>query len=90
MAPGTRWRRGWRPPGHGPERSLERTLAALRQAGVYVTFEEFRGSTPLVRGGRVLHVQTADFGNPLLAGSHEMESGGSTGTARSSSTGPGR
>lgn len=61
---------------------LEPTLTELREAGVYVTFEEFRGSTPVVRGGRVLHVRAADFSNPLLAGSHETESGGSTGTAR--------
>lgn len=61
---------------------LEPALRALREAGAYVTFEEFKGSVPIVRDGRVLRQRAVDFGNPLLAASHEMESGGSTGTPR--------
>src|SRR5581483_8028638 len=29
---------------------IERTLRELREAGVYITFEEFKGRVPLVRG----------------------------------------
>jgi hypothetical protein len=61
---------------------LELALSALRDAGVYVTFEEFRGTAPIVRDGQVLQIRSSEFGNPLLAGSHELESGGSTGIAR--------
>src|ERR1051326_1009787 len=32
---------------------LEKTLARLREAGIYATFEEFKGRTPIVRGGRI-------------------------------------
>ena len=31
---------------------LEKTLRALREAGVYVTFEEFKGREPIVRNGQ--------------------------------------
>lgn len=61
---------------------LETTLGGLREAGVYVTFQEFKGSVPMVRNGRDFHPRPADFGNPLLGGSYEAESGGSTGTPR--------
>jgi hypothetical protein len=60
-------------------RGLEDTLRALREAGVYVTFEELKGREPMVRDGRVIPVHTADFDNPYLRRYYEAESGGTTG-----------
>src|SRR5262245_22766418 len=39
------------------DRGLELTLRALREAGVYITFEEFKGRQPIVRDGKVLPVE---------------------------------
>jgi hypothetical protein len=61
------------------DRGLEATLTALREAGVYVTFEEFKGRTPIVRGGREFQVRADDFNNPFLRHYYEASTGGSTG-----------
>lgn len=58
---------------------LEPTLRALREAGVYVTFEEFKGREPLVRDGREMPVRAQDFDNPYLKYTYSGETGGSTG-----------
>ena len=63
------------------DRGLEGTLLALREAGVYITFEEFKGREPIVRDGRVIQVDGSDFDNPYLHHFYQAESGGSTGTA---------
>ena len=60
-------------------RGLEDTLRALREAGVYFTFEEFKGREPIVRDGQVISVQTQDFDNPYLSHYYQAESGGTTG-----------
>jgi hypothetical protein len=60
-------------------KGLEDTLRALRRAGVYVTFEEFKGREPIVRGGRIIPVQAHDFDNPYLENCYHAESGGTTG-----------
>ena len=60
-------------------RGLEQTLRELREAGVYVTFEEFKGREPIVRYGRVIPVQARDFDNPYLSHYYETETGGTTG-----------
>ncbi len=62
-------------------RGLEGTLAALRAAGVYVTFEEFKGSTPITRHGRTFPVRPEAFTNPLLRRYYEATTGGTTGPA---------
>jgi hypothetical protein len=61
------------------DKGLEDTLRALREAGVYVTFEEFKGREPIVRGGHVAPVQAGDFDSPYLSHYYEAESGGTTG-----------
>jgi hypothetical protein len=61
------------------DRGLEGTLRALREAGVYIAFEEFKGRTPVVRHGQVIPVQTQDFDNPYLSHYYRAESGGTTG-----------
>jgi hypothetical protein len=58
---------------------LEATLTALRDAGVYVTFEEFKGRTPILRHGRVIDVGPQGFDNPHLSHYYEARSGGSSG-----------
>jgi hypothetical protein len=60
-------------------KGLEAALRALREAGVYVTFEEFKGREPIVRNGQVFRVKAEDFDNPYLSRSYEAETGGTTG-----------
>ncbi len=43
---------------------LEDTLRVLREAGVYITFEEFKGRAPIVRAGHEIPVLAHDFDNP--------------------------
>src|SRR4029078_3529477 len=61
-------------------------LLALRAAGVYVSFEEFKGRTPLVRKGQEIALQQSDFANPFLSQSYGSTTSGSTGTPRHAST----
>lgn len=61
------------------DEGLEGALRALREAGVYVTFEEQKGRAPIVRGGRELPVGVHDFDNPFVAAAYWRESGASTG-----------
>jgi hypothetical protein len=61
------------------EKGLEGTLLTLREAGVYFTFEEFKGREPIVRGGQAISAQPTDFNNPFLSHYYYVESGGSTG-----------
>jgi hypothetical protein len=58
---------------------LEGALRALRDAGVYVTFEEFKGRMPIVRGGQTIPVHDLDFDNPYLSHCYYASSGGTTG-----------
>jgi len=62
------------------DKGLEDTLRALREVGVYVTFEEFKDREPIVRHGQVIPVQARDFDNPYLSHYYQAESGGTTGT----------
>jgi len=59
-------------------KGLEETLRALRGAGVYITFEEFKGREPIVRQGRVIPVRAHDFDNPYLSHYYQVETGGTT------------
>ena len=61
------------------EKGLEGTLFALREAGVYVTYEEFKGREPMVRNGHVIPIQVHDFDNPYLSHYYQAETGGTTG-----------
>ena len=63
--------------GHG----LEGTLRRLREAGVYITFEEFKGRKPIERNGQTLAVSASDFDNPRAKQDLTLQTGGSTGTA---------
>lgn len=61
------------------QNGLESTLRALREAGVYVTFEEFKGRKPIERSGKVIPVRKNDFDNPYLKHYYEGTSSGTTG-----------
>jgi hypothetical protein len=47
------------------QKGLEGSLRQLREEGVYVTFEEFKGRKPIVRSGLTIPVQARDFDNPF-------------------------
>ncbi len=55
---------------------LEPTLESLRENGVYLAHDEFKGSRPIVRSGRQLPARPTDFNNPLVRGLLESTSGG--------------
>lgn len=59
--------------------SLEDALGVLYDNGVYVSFDEFKGRAPIVRGSRTLETSADDFDNPHLKRQYETETGGSTG-----------
>jgi len=67
-------------------RGLEDTLRALREAGVYITFEEFKGREPVARGGQVIPVKAEDFDNPYLSRCYFSQTGGTTGAGTRVST----
>jgi hypothetical protein len=61
---------------------LEATLRALREAGVYVTFEEFKGLEPIIRNGREIPARPEDFDNPRFTRYYSATTGGTTGGGR--------
>lgn len=62
-------------------KGLEGALYALREQGVYVTFEELRGLKPIVRNGLTVSVTARDFDNPLVQRDFAITTGGSSGLA---------
>ena len=63
---------------------IERALTRLRDAGVYVTIEEFKGREPIVRGSVSLQCCSQDFNNPFLTRGIATSSSGSRGKATAS------
>ncbi len=64
------------------EHGLEGALRELHDSGVYVTLDEFKGRTPVERGGVVFPADSAAFDNPLLAKHFEAATGGTRGARR--------
>lgn len=60
-------------------RGVEPALETLRAAGVYFTFEEYKGRTPVVRNGREIPVAEWQFDNPFLRRYFRSSTSGSTG-----------
>jgi hypothetical protein len=58
---------------------LEGALEQLAASGVFVSYEEFKGVIPAVRGSRTFHFQSADFDDPNQKGELFSTSGGSRG-----------
>src|SRR5262245_43295771 len=62
-------------------KGLDGALRDLRAAGVYVTFEEFKGRQPIERNGVHIPVTAEDFDNPGAGRDLRFQTGGSTGAA---------
>ena len=62
-------------------KGVESALRQLREAGVYVTFEEFKGRKPIERPGLRIPTQASDFDNPRSHHDLASQTGGSTGAA---------
>lgn len=58
---------------------VEHTLHKLHQSGIYVTFDEFKGRTPAVRGSQKFSFRDTDFDNPLVTPHFHSSSGGTRG-----------
>ena len=61
------------------QEGVEGALQQLLQAGVYVTFEEFKGKTAAVRGSQTFSFRDTDFDNPRLSTHLRIASGGTRG-----------
>jgi len=62
---------------------LEATLSRLADEGLYLTFDEFKGRTPVVRGGHEFRFSDSDFDNPLIRPDFVLWTGGSRAPAMS-------
>lgn len=58
---------------------VEGALGRLRDAGVFVRFDEFKGTSPAVRGSQTFQFRERDFDNPLLRPTYAGSTGGSRG-----------
>lgn len=58
---------------------VEETLKRLRQAGVWISFEEFKGRKPIVRGDVCHDVRAEDFDSLRQCGACATATGGSSG-----------
>lgn len=58
---------------------LDAALVALKRAGVRVSFEEFKGRQPIVRGSTTIEARPRAFDNPLTAAGVPAETSGSSG-----------
>jgi hypothetical protein len=58
---------------------VDGALRRLVEAGVYVTFEEFKGLTQAVRGSHTFAFRASDFDNPLITTHFQSSSGGTRG-----------
>lgn len=65
---------------------IEGALEELYDSGVYVTHEEFKGSSPIRRGSLTLETAPEDFDNPFGEPAVTRLSGGSSGPQRSNRT----
>lgn len=54
-------------------------LHTLHRNGIYVTFEEFKGRAPAVRGSQTFTFRDSDFDNPLITPHYYSSSGGTGG-----------
>jgi hypothetical protein len=64
------------------DRGVEGALYDLRDAGVFITFEEFKCQRPIERGDVTIEVTPADFDNPSFRRYYPVTTGGSTGLPR--------
>jgi hypothetical protein len=55
---------------------LDDTLRALRDDGVYVSYDEYRGRTPIRRRGHEMLCREDDFDAPMIFAAYEARTGG--------------
>jgi hypothetical protein len=58
---------------------IEGLLKMLNDAGVWISFDEFKGRKMLCRGGKEYYFSTSDFDNPLVSSGCEITTGGTSG-----------
>lgn len=58
------------------QRGLDATLQTLFDAGVYLSYEEFKGRIPIQRPGLVLECTEADFDHPGVSAPFDFHTGG--------------
>src|SRR3990170_4557374 len=58
------------------QKGLEVTLGTLRDEGVWLSFEEFKGRQEVVRAGRSFRFSEQDFDNPFLKAGVQLTTGG--------------
>ncbi len=58
---------------------IEGCLISLARAGVFVTFDEFKCRTPVIRGSRTFQPKPEDFDDPNMRAESEGMTGGTTG-----------
>jgi hypothetical protein len=56
---------------------IESTLEHLYRKGVYLSWEEFKGKQDVIRGNNRFRFNEADFDNPFLPRSYQVETSGS-------------
>ncbi|MDH3692784.1 MAG: hypothetical protein OEU36_25440, partial [Gammaproteobacteria bacterium] len=61
------------------QEGMEGALHELLRAGIYVTFEEFKGRMAAVRGSETVAFRDTDFDNPLITANYRTSSGGTRG-----------
>ena len=66
---------------------LEATLSDLHRQGVYLTHDEFKGKTSIVRSGQHISSGPRSFANPFVSGWLEGNSGGSRSAGTKTCTG---
>jgi hypothetical protein len=60
-------------------KGIEVTLRSLRESGVYLKYEEFKGREEVKRGGISFKVKQSDLNNPNVIRHLRVETGGTTG-----------
>jgi hypothetical protein len=61
------------------QNGLENALSQLRDVGVFVDWEEFKGRKPIIRGSQCLEAPWHAFDNPFSRADFESSTGGSSG-----------
>ena len=67
---------------------LEAALSSLAAQGVFLTHDEFKGKTPIVRAGQEISSTPGSWSNPLARGHLEGRSGGSRSSGTSTRYSP--
>jgi len=58
---------------------IEGVLKRLKDSGVWVSFEEFKGRKAICRGGERYQARDSDFDNPLISSGVRVSTGGTSG-----------